>query len=131
MRFRSRNLGDQELALLTYVSDHGSVTAGEAMGGFGEVNGLARSTVETVLGRLHKKGFLLRKKEDGVFRYSPAQAPQEVMGGLVERFVEQTLGGSLAPLVTYFSRQGHLSKGEMDELRRLVQKLQDGETGSE
>jgi len=121
---KTGGLGQQELALLTYVSERGSVSAGEAAAGFGEPQGLARSTIETVLARLHKKGFLTRRELGGVFRYEPAIAPQEVLGTLVERFVEGTLGGSLVPLVTYFSRQNRLSQAEMDELQRLVAKLQ-------
>jgi predicted transcriptional regulator len=125
---KKTSLGDQELALLTYVSEHGPLTAGEAATGFGEPFGLARSTIETVLARLHKKGFLARKKGKGVFLYEPTISTQEVVGGLVDRFVEQTLGGSLVPLVTYFARRNRLSEGEMDELRRLVGKLERAES---
>lgn len=120
-------LGDQELALLTYVSEHGPLSAGEATAGFGEPNGLARSTVETVLARLQKKGFLIRRRKSGVFRYEPTSPSHEVLGRVVERFVEQTLGGSLVPLVTYFTRQGRLSESELAELQRLVGKLEAGE----
>ena len=117
-------LGDQELALLRFVSSHGPITAGEAAAKYGEPNGLARSTIETVLSRLHKKGYLARTQREGVFRYEAAMAPQEVMGGLVEQFVEKTLGGSLVPLVTYFVNQNQLSESEIAELQQLVSKLE-------
>jgi len=117
-------LGDQELALLRFVSDHGPITAGEAATRYGEPNGLARSTIETVLTRLHKKGYLARTQGVGAYRYQAAVEPQEVMGGLVDQFVEKTLGGSLVPLVTYFSRQSELTPDELAELQQLVAKLE-------
>ena len=119
-------LGDQELALLRFVSEHGPITTGEAAAKYGEPNGLARSTIETVLSRLHKKGYLTRTKKASVLRYEAVLEPQEVMGGLVEQFVEKTLGGSLVPLVTYFVSQNQLSDTEIAELQLLVSKLESG-----
>jgi predicted transcriptional regulator len=130
---RTPSLGDQELALLRYIAEQAPVTVGEATAGFGEPNGLARSTVDTVMERLRKKGYLTRSRQDGVFHYTPTVAPQELMSGLVQQFVEQTLAGSLLPFVTYFSRQNRLSDTELAELERLVEKLQspDKEAGHE
>lgn len=120
------SLGDQELALLRYVTDSatGSITVGEVAAGFGEPNGLARSTVETVMERLRKKGYLIRNRDENVFRYATTIAPQELMTGLVKQFVEQTLAGSLSPFVSYFTQQNRLSVAEVRELERLVDKLQ-------
>ena len=123
---KSKRVGDQELALLRYVSENGSVTVGEINAGYGEPNGLARSTIETVLERLRKKGFLTRGRVNGVFRYEATTVQHELMGGLVEQFVETTLGGSLSPFVTYFSKQNRLSEDEVAELERLVRKLEGG-----
>lgn len=117
-------LGDQELALLRFVSSHGAITAGEAASKYGEPNGLARSTIETVLSRLYKKGYLTRTQTDGVFHYEAVMESQDVMGSLVERFVEKTLGGSLVPLVTYFVSQNQLTEAEVSELQLLVSKLE-------
>ena len=117
-------LGDQELSLLRFVSSQGQTTAGEAALKYGEPNGLARSTIETVLTRLYKKGYLTRIQDGGVFRYQATMEPQEVMGGLVEQFVEKTLGGSMVPLVNYFVRQSQLSETELAELQQLVSKLE-------
>lgn len=122
-----QTLGDQELAALRYVDEHQPVSAGEVSLGFGEPNGLARSTIETMLERLRKKGFLRRAKVDGVFRYQPTRETHELAGGLVEQFVEKTLAGSLTPFVTYFAKQNRLSDEELAQLERLVQKLESGE----
>jgi len=121
---RRTSLGDQELELLRFVSENGSVTAGEAAAKYGEPNGLARSTVETVMSRLHKKGYLDRVQTEAGYRYQPTMEPQDVVGGLIERFVEKTLGGSMVPLVNYFVRQEKFTEEEIAELQQLVQRLE-------
>jgi predicted transcriptional regulator len=118
------SLGDQEFALLRYVAEQGAVTVGEVAAGFGEPQGLARSTVVTVMERLRKKGYLTRKKHDGVFRYVSPLAKEEILGGLVHQFVEKTLAGSLVPFLTYFSQRRRLSAEELTALHQLVEKLQ-------
>ncbi|MBC8064830.1 MAG: BlaI/MecI/CopY family transcriptional regulator [Chlorobia bacterium] len=121
-------LGAQELSLLRHIENHPASSAGEVFASFGESNGLARSTVETVMERLRKKGYLKRKLEEGAFRYRTTVTSQELESGMVEQFVQNTLAGSLVPFVTYFSRQNRLSETEIAELSRLVAKLQQEES---
>ncbi len=121
-------LGQQETELLRFVAAQGSpVSVGETETGFGDPANLSRSTVKTVLERLHRKGFLERvRRADGVFLYRSPLAERELMGSLVGRFVERTLAGSLDPFLAYFvnTSGGRLSDAELAELERLVQKLQ-------
>lgn len=121
---RSPSLGDQELALLRHIAESPPMTVGEVVAGYGEPNGLARSTVETMMERLCRKGYLTRSQQEGVFRYASTVTSQNLMSGLVQQFVERTLAGSLVPFVTYFSQQNRLSPAELAELERLVEKLQ-------
>jgi hypothetical protein len=46
-----------------------------------------------------------------------------VLQGLLHRFVETTLGGSLAPVVAYLARSGRLTAAERAELQQLVDQL--------
>jgi predicted transcriptional regulator len=118
------SLGDQELEVLRYVSEHAPVSVGEVAERFGAPRGLARTTILTVMERLRKKGYLARTKGGRPFRYS-ARAPQaQVLQGLVREFVEKTLGGSLSPFVAYLAEAKDLSPEELEELRRLVETLQ-------
>ena len=59
-------IGERELALLHWVQDRGGCSVGEAAEGFGQPAGLARSTVQTMLERLHDKGHLERRRQEGV-----------------------------------------------------------------
>jgi predicted transcriptional regulator len=117
------SLGSQELELLQFIADHGPLTVGEAARRFGEERGLARSTILTVMERLRKKGYLDRTRESGGFQYVSRLPKSELLQGLVERFVEETLGGSLSPFVAYLADAKGLSEEEIAELRRLLEEM--------
>jgi predicted transcriptional regulator len=116
------SLGDQELELLRYIAQHGPLSVGQALEGYGKPRGLSRSTINTTIERIYKKGYLTRSLESGVFHYA-ALAPQKVLDNVVEQFIERTLGGSLAPFVSYFTRKSRLTAEERAELERFVEKL--------
>jgi predicted transcriptional regulator len=112
-------LGDQELTLLRYVTDHAPVTVREAAEQFGEPHGLARTTILTMMERLRSKSYLTRFKDQGAFQYRPVVAKAELMQSLVKDFVEKSLGGSLSPFVAYLSEK-NLSERELADLRQLL-----------
>ncbi len=117
-------VGDQELVVLRYVAEHGPVTVGEVAERFGEAQGLARSTILTVMERLRKKGHLIRHKVEGVFQYSsPVPAP-ELLRGVVGDFVQRSLAGSLSPFVTYLAEAEDVSEEELRQLQDVVARLQ-------
>lgn len=114
-------LGDQELALLNYLADHSPIPVRDVVSEFGERNGLARTTVLTMLERLRKKGFLKRSRTDGVFLYSVASEQKDVLHSVVDSFVQKTLGGSLTPFVAYLTQAKNLRNEELDALRQIVE----------
>jgi predicted transcriptional regulator len=118
------SIGDQELALLHYLAEHENATVGEVAADFGEARGLARSTVLTMMERLRAKSYLKRRHVDGVYRYSTATGPNEVLSNAVGQFVEKTLSGSLSPFVAWMSQKAEVSDNELAELEALVAKLQ-------
>jgi predicted transcriptional regulator len=118
------SIGDQELALLQYIAEHNHTSVGEVAAGFGEPRGLARSTVLTMMERLRSKSYLHRRQVDGMYRYSPAARPGEVMRTAVGQFVEKTLSGSVSPFVAWMSERTDVSESELAELEALVSQLQ-------
>ncbi len=118
------SIGDRELSLLRYLTNHPASKAGDVAAGFGAEHGLARSTVLTMLRRLRAKGYLKRRHVDGVYRYEIRTAPSEATRGAVARFVEKTLGGSVSPIVAWMAEQRHsVTDTELAELEALVARL--------
>src|SRR6476660_2549558 len=117
------SLGEQELEVWRFIAQHAPVTGRAVVEQFAHERGLARTTVLTVIERLRKKGYLTRRRREGVFHYSPRVPAAEVVQGLVRQFVEKTLAGSVSPLVAYLGRARKLSDQELAELQRLVEEL--------
>lgn len=119
-----KNVGDVELELLRYIGTSQSATVGEAAAQFGDARGLARSTVLTMMERLRAKGFLKRRRADGVYRYFTTRHEDEVVQSSVTAFIENTLKGSVNPFFVWMSQRGRVSKEELASLEALVEKLQ-------
>lgn len=121
-------LGDQELLLLRHVAEAGPLTVGQAAEGFGERHGLARSTVLTVMERLRQKGYLTRRRVDGVFQYRSVEGADALLKGVVGEFVERTLAGSVSPFVAYLAEAGdEVSEEDLARLEALVRALREKE----
>ncbi len=118
-----QTIGDQELALLNYLSEQGQASVGEVAAGFGKDNGLARTTVLTMMERMRAKSYLRRQLVGGVYRYSANTAPGEAVRGAVSRFVKNTLSGSVSPFMAWMAERGKVSDQELAELEALVAKL--------
>ena len=118
-------LGEQEGALLAWVAANAPAGVAQIVAGWGAENGLARTTVTTMLERLRAKGYLSRAKRGGAYAYAPQGAHETQLRGVVDRFVEKTLGGSLDPFVAYLG-EAELSESQKAQLRELVERL-DGE----
>ena len=118
------SLGRVDWELLQYIDQNHPISVRQVAQHWNEKTGQARTTVLTMMERLTKKGFLTRKKIDNVFHYSPKQSLSEVLKDLVGDFVNGVLGGSVVPLAAYLT-QGHpLKAEEIEQLKKLVQRLQ-------
>lgn len=116
-------VGEQELAVLRYVAEHGPVTVGEVAERFGEPQGLARSTILTVMERLRLKGYLTRGKVEGVYQYASPVPAEELLRDVVGDFVQRTLSGSLSPFAAYLSEAEDVSDAELAQLQDVVARL--------
>lgn len=130
--------------MLRFVQDRAApVTVRAVAQEWGAPRGLARTTILTVMERLRKKGYLVRRKNGAdpneaagrggeAFAYEPAVEAAPLMQDLVRAFVQNTLGGSVAPFAAYLADAPDLSERELAELRRVVESLEtrDGDAPS-
>ena len=71
VKMNKTKLGEQESALLAWVAAHAPASVAQILAGWGNANGLARTTVTTMLERLRAKGYLKREKLGVAFVYAP------------------------------------------------------------
>ena len=117
------NIGRAEMEILRYISDHHPVSVREVADHISAAKGQVRTTALNVMERLREKGYLKRRKANGIFQYSPSVPTAELLRSLVREFVNRTLGGSVSPFVAYLMQEGKLSAAELAELRTLVQEM--------
>ncbi len=115
----SKTLGQLELEVLKIVWDKQGCTVPEAAEVLVKQKGYARTTILTVIQRLHKKGFLTRKKEGGVFHYYPTEKKTTVLGNLAKQFVENIFEGSSASLVQHLT-SGDVASEELIRIRQII-----------
>lgn len=115
----SKTLGQLELEVLKIVWDKRGCSVPEATEVLVKQKGYARTTILTVMQRLHKKGFLSRQKEEGVFHYYPTEKKTTVLGNLTKQFVENIFEGSPVSLVQHLA-SGHVSSDELMRIRQII-----------
>ncbi len=123
MRRKAQRLGELELDVLKVVWEQQPCTVQEVANLLGERRGCARTTLLTVMQRLHAKGFLKRRKREGLFRYSTTEERREVISGLIAQFVNKVLDGSPLPFVAYLAETKGLSAEQVAALRKIARKL--------
>jgi predicted transcriptional regulator len=116
---KSKTLGQLELEVLKIVWDKQGCTVPEVAEVLAKQKGYARTTTLTVIQRLHKKGFLKRNKEDGVFHYYPTEKKTTVLGNLAKQFVKNIFEGSSADLVQHLT-SGDVPPEELVRIRKII-----------
>jgi predicted transcriptional regulator len=118
-----RSLGALELDVLKAIWESPACTVAEVAERFPRGK-YARTTVLTVVQRLHAKGLLKRRKEGGIFRYSATQPREQVLSRLITRFVENFLDGSPAPFVAYLTETKNITPEQKAVLEAMVRDIE-------
>jgi predicted transcriptional regulator len=84
------------------------------------------ATVKTLLNRLLKKGALKARKDGRRYLYSPILTRDQWLATESHGFLDRLFGGRVAPLVSHFSQQKKLGKKDIEDLKRLIQEIEDG-----
>ena len=117
---KRKGLGQLELEVLKVAWERPGITVQELAEIMSTRRRCARTTILTVVQRLHAKGFLKRRKVDGVFRFTPTGERRTVLSRLISQFVDTVLDGSPAPFLTYLADTKRLSESQLSELREIL-----------
>ncbi|MBX3118643.1 MAG: BlaI/MecI/CopY family transcriptional regulator [Fimbriimonadaceae bacterium] len=118
-------LGKLEFEVLRFLVTRGPSTVGEVAGSYGEEQGYARTTVQTVMERLRKKGFLDREIKDGTYAYFSKVPASAFFLGVVKDFVRESLSHDTSPIVAYLAQSKGLTAEEEAVLRKLAMRVEE------
>ena len=80
-------------------------------------------TIRTFLTRLVKKKALRAKPDGRRYLYTSLIAREDYVHHQSRDLIDRLFGGRLAPFITQFSERQRLSRAEIDELKRLIERL--------
>lgn len=84
------------------------------------------ATVKTLLNRLLTKGAISAEKDGRRFLYRSVLQRDTWLARESDSMLQRLFGGRLAPLVAHFGSQKKLSAADVQELRTLIDKFDDG-----
>jgi predicted transcriptional regulator len=116
-------VGANELKLLQFITEHGPMTVREAAERFGRDQEIGLTTVQQMMERLRKKQLLDRDHREGAWVYRAVESRETMLKGVVQDFVERTLGGSLEPFALYLADRSAVSPEHLAEIREMVDRL--------
>jgi predicted transcriptional regulator len=78
------------------------------------------ATVQTLLRRLEKKGYLKHSADGKAHVFSAAVKQEHVVKRSVGDFLDRLFGGDPVPLVQYLAEHGKISADDIENLKQLI-----------
>jgi predicted transcriptional regulator len=117
-----RAMSPAETEILRLVWQLGEATVQQIHGALPESRKVAYKTVQTLLRRLEKKGYLTHKIKGKAYVFCPAVKREAVVKRTVLDFLDRLFGGDPRPLMQFLAEEGHIDAKDIEELRKLIGK---------
>lgn len=121
----AQDITEAELAIMEVLWERESATVRqikERLYPSGE--GSQHATVQKLLDRLKRKGFVDRDQSVWPHEFTAAVDRDELIGRRLRKTAERLCGGSMQPLLTHLIRETKLSKKDRNSLRELLDELE-------
>lgn len=81
---------------------------------------IAYATVQTLLRRLEKKGYIKHHNRGKAHVFFPSVKQEAVIKRSVRDFLERLFGGDPVPLMQYLAQHGKINTEDVEKLKQLV-----------
>lgn len=108
-----------EILQLLWEAERG-LSAAEIWEAIRENRDVSRTTISNLVDRLEKRNWLVRGKEEGVFRYVPSLPREAAEGKLAAEFVGDFFNGSAANIVLSLLGSNQISNAELKRLKAIL-----------
>jgi len=116
-------ISESESQVMEVLWTRAPQSADEIVAALAPVNNWQEATIKTFLNRLLKKGVIRAEYEGRRYRYFPVLARADWVAAQSRSVLDRLFGGRVAPLVAHFSERQELSRDDIDELRKLIETL--------
>lgn len=104
----------------------GARSAEEIVAAVAPGQGWQEATVKTLLNRLLKKKAIAARRDGRRYLYRPLLTRDAWLGEQSRSFLDRLYGGQVSALIAHFSRSKALSAQEIEEIRALIEEIDDG-----
>jgi BlaI family penicillinase repressor len=118
-------LGRVQLLIMQTLWKLGRATAREITDALNDVEPIAHSTVQTLLRALEEKGSITHEVEGRTFVFVPLVQEDKYKRNATRDLLERVFGGDVRSLVAHLLQNEKVSRKELDEIRRLVERRGD------
>ncbi|CAG0950740.1 MAG: BlaI/MecI/CopY family transcriptional regulator [Dokdonella sp.] len=98
-------------------------SAEDIVAAVGPAQGWQEPTVKTLLNRLLNKGAIAADRDGRRYLYRPLLERADYVHEESKSLLDRLYGGQVSALVAHFSRSERLSKQEIDEIRSLIEEI--------
>jgi len=83
---------------------------------------IAYATVQTLLRRLEKKGYIAHEIKGKSHLFYPVLKKESVINRTIGDFVERLFGGDPVPMLQHLAKHGKITKEDVKDLNKLINK---------
>ena len=116
----------RELEILHVLWETGAAELGTICTALRRRRPVATSTVATMLGVMLDKKLVGRTRGPRGYRWSARVSRKNAASGLLEGLIDRAFDGSAGRLVAHLLQDSKLSRGDLDEIRRLLEEHRRG-----
>ena len=115
-------LSPSETEILRFLWQLNKATVQEVCDKLPNKRKIAYATVQTLLRRLEKKGYVKHRIRCKAHVFSPAVKREAVIKRSVGDFLQRLFGGDPIPLMQYLAEHGKLDADDIEKLKQLADK---------
>ncbi|WP_425398744.1 BlaI/MecI/CopY family transcriptional regulator [Aeoliella sp.] len=116
----STQLGRVQLLIMQVLWQLGKATAREITDALNESDDIAHSTVQTLLRGLEEKGSITHAVEGRTFVFRPLVDEEKFKQRATSDLLQRVFGGDAATLVAHLLKEKSVSRKEIDDIRKLI-----------
>ncbi|GAB4035344.1 BlaI/MecI/CopY family transcriptional regulator [Spirosoma gilvum] len=117
---------DAELEILHVLWANGPSTVRQVYDILGQNREIGYTTALKLMQIMYEKGLLSREEDSRSHTYTAAVTEEDTQRSLVDRFVETAFRGSASKLVMQVLGQHKASREELDEIKALLDQMNNG-----
>jgi predicted transcriptional regulator len=117
-----RTISPAETEILRLVWQLRAATVQQVCDSLPKERDIAYATVQTLLRRLEKKGYVRHRTEGKAHVFYTAAKREDVIGRSVNDFLGRLFGGDPIPLMHYLAEHGKMTAEDIEALKRLIEK---------